>query len=69
MEGGDIGGTDFAGGEVHAYSKMHAEWTQSKMSSSDGGETEECNRCCVHELRVQQQRKKGTLDYDKLIRS
>lgn len=69
MEGGDIGGTDFAGGEVPQHiQQMHAEWTQSRDNrAATVARLKELrvNLLC-HELRVQQQRKKGALDYDRI---
>ena len=69
MEGGDIVGTDFAGGEVPQHiQQMHAEWTQSRDNrAATVARLKELrvNLLC-HELRVQQQRKKGALDYDRI---
>jgi len=69
MEGGDIGGTDFDGAGVPQHiQQMHSEWTQSRDNrAATVARLKELrvNLLC-HELRVQAQRKKGALDYDRI---
>lgn len=69
MEGGDIGGTDFGGAGVPQHiQQMHSEWTQSRDNrAATVARLKELrvNLLC-HELRVQAQRKKGALDYDRI---
>ena len=69
MDGGDIGGTDFDGAGVPQHiQQMHSEWTQSRDNrAATVARLKELrvNLLC-HELRVQQQRKKGALDYDRI---